>query len=192
MGAPSGLSGFSRSARYLSTMPSIGGPEHIVADVLAPMAGQDQLVQGRYTRNAVRMAPRWETHGDRWIGALVCRDGRNSTPDYSAAELAPDFSPAVSPDGRRVAFGRSSGSQCRSSTARPGCGTQVQRRPEAPDFSEAANHSPVWTPDGRKIIFISGQAVCGGWRLPASQCPNDSRSVMRGHLHLTDGQPPGI
>ena len=80
--------------------------------------------------------------------------------------LAPDFSPAISPDGRRVAFGRSSG-YAMSDLYLIDLGPDFRPKGDLRRLTslKRQSHSPVWTPDGRKIIFTSGKEL---WRVAAS------------------------
>ena len=70
--------------------------------------------------------------------------------------VAPDFSPAISPDGHSVVFGRSSGYFV-SDLYLLDLDADLRPRgdPRRLTSLNRRSHSPVWTPDGRKVIFTS-------------------------------------
>ena len=78
-----------------------------------------------------------------------------------------DRFPAISPDGKTVAFFRFIGSaDCDLYLVSVAGG-----EPKRMTFDNAQAGSPVWTPDGRNILFLSdrdGSSTLGLWRVPAT------------------------
>lgn len=94
-----------------------------------------------------------------------------------------DLHPAVSPDGRTVAFLRTTGFLIRDIWTMP-VSDGAQPRRLTTDGADAG--PPVWTPDGRELIFSSNR---GGrrelWRVPASGAGQPERIAGVGENALT-------
>jgi Tol biopolymer transport system component len=142
-------------------IPAIGGPECIVGQL--PDVASDYLGFGWLPDS------KWiVTNG---LGLLSVESGETRSLTSSAAKSRIDFSPAISPDGRNVAFNRGTslftaqiyllhltaelklvGEPRRLSSLRTGFGS-----------------APVWTPDGKELIFSGGTiGATFLWRVPVS------------------------
>jgi len=80
-----------------------------------------------------------------------------------------DFEPAFSPDGRSLAFVREHGMNVEALWVLPlNRSYQPQGEPKKILSDGKHNHDPVWTADGRELIFSSGDsALAGMYRMPA-------------------------
>ena len=152
------------------TMPSIGGPpETVVAEILSPW--RDKVNWWDDTPGTLWG---WFPDGKHIVTdglTLVSVDtGEQSSLTNPQPSLGPDFSPTVSPDGRTIAFCRLSGSHM-SELYRLDldAGLKSKGDPRRLTSLKRHTHSPVWMPDGRKIIFVSGQGfVQELWSVPAN------------------------
>ena len=166
--SPDGRSiGFVRVSKEHATfivIPAIGGPERIVAEValhqILPVLGPSfaWLPDGKWV----------VTDG---LALLSTESGETRSLTSPPTKSSSDFSPAVSPDGRTVAFSRSD--QLRlvgHLPARPDRRLEAQRGAETSDFLEGFSFGSAWTPNGREIIFASGVFGSGMslWKVPAS------------------------
>jgi DNA-binding winged helix-turn-helix (wHTH) protein/Tol biopolymer transport system component len=165
--SPDGRSiGFVRlSKKHASfvVIPSIGGPERVVAEIAVPRSLTGMRVFS------------WLPNG-KWVvveglALLSTETGeqRNLTSPPSKGSL--DYSPAVSPDGRTVAFSRESSSWISNiylldvtEDLKP------KGEPRQLTFLKGNSHVPTWTPNGKEIIFASfffGSGI-SLWRVPVS------------------------
>ncbi len=103
---------------------------------------------------------------------LAVLPARGGPPVAVVAADGPVFAPAVSPDGRRVAFVRDTGTECAVMVAATdGSGAPV-RVNDAGDFA----WDPVWRPDGGAVTWLE-------WDLPAmpwTASRIESRAVVDG------------
>ena len=77
------------------------------------------------------------------------------------------YAPRISPDGTRVAFETRDGGTRRAEALDRGT-FEYRRAPGAPLAAGAINWAPMWTPDGRRLVFIvSGQTA----RTPCTGAP---------------------
>jgi eukaryotic-like serine/threonine-protein kinase len=86
-----------------------------------------------------------------------------------------DISPAFSPDGRALVFSRRS-RRSDIYIVPLGAGYTPTGEPERLRIDASFNTSPVWLPNGREIVFLSGTETEGGlWRINVSGSPNPRR-----------------
>jgi serine/threonine protein kinase len=156
-------------------IPLTGSPEQTLAEVSIP---------GRY------FGPRlsWFPNG-RWLIMDDCREPNEpcglsllsvdtrekrtlTTPPPGSGD---DDGPAVSPDGRWLAFSRgvSRGGEISQLYLLELSGDlKPHSEPTQISFENQAHDSPVWTPDGRALLFISGiWETSSLWRMAVSNGP---------------------
>jgi eukaryotic-like serine/threonine-protein kinase len=165
--SPDGRSiGFVRVSKghgSLIVIPSIGGHERLVAEGLpAPLPYEASHLFD------------WFPNG-KWVVAeglsLISTDSGEMRSLTSQPKLLPDFSPAVSPDGRTVAFSRTADGTLSdiylldlTEDLKP------KGEPRRLTSLNGWNHGSAWTPNGREIIFHSFFYGRGGslWKVQAS------------------------
>ena len=157
------------------------------------------LPTGLYGRDNVQMAPVWSLDGSTIFfgtvsdappeGSLFAKyykiygvraDGSSLysiSVDYTGGPVSEVYSPSISPDGTRLAFGtirdtRSSGS--------PEIGTSAV---DGSDYrrltdNDVTDINPEWSPDGTRIAFLSRRAV-PGW--------DDGRNTFNIYTMAVDG-----
>ncbi len=154
----SGESGF-----YI--IPALGGPERKIADA-APLPHifdrhLDWSPDGRYLAVVDKTGPASPFS----IFLLSVETGERRRITTPSAQSIGDTGPAFSPDGRTLAFKRSTGAGVNDIYVVPIAGGEPRRL----TFGNAFTASHVWSPDGRELIFSSTQAGTNGlWRVPAS------------------------
>jgi eukaryotic-like serine/threonine-protein kinase len=99
---------------------------------------------------------------------LFSVDTREKQRLTSAPGSASDGAPAVSPDGRWLAFTR--GGQVRHLYLQElSSEHKAKGEPKQITFEDVATNSPAWTPDGRSIVFTSGPVENAAlWRIAVS------------------------
>jgi Tol biopolymer transport system component/tRNA A-37 threonylcarbamoyl transferase component Bud32 len=141
----------------LLMIPRLGGPERKIAEFpfatfWLRMQTLDWSADGKYVIAPVRR----NTEGPAALYAIPVEGGdmrRLTTPPASATRG--DFQPALSPDGREMAFARRSDTVSEihilklSAQLMPG-DDRVQRT-----FENRDNGSPAWTANGRELLFTS-------------------------------------
>ena len=166
--SPDGRSiGFLRASKERTTfivIPSIGGSERIVADVPFPGPNFHSFFA-------------WLPDG-KWVvtdGLALLSTESGETHSLTSPPKKPshDFSPAVSPDGRTVAFSRPAGDGAFASDIYLLDLTQDLKpkgEPRRLTSLNDLNFSPAWAPNGRDIVFGSFFFGIGGslWKVEAS------------------------
>ncbi len=146
-------------------IPAIGGPERIVAEVPAP----------DWPASFVERAFAWLPDG-KWVITdglvlLSTESGATRSLTSSPTKSLSDYSPAVSPDGRNVAFTRLT-SYGWSDIYLLDLTEDLKPKGEPRRLIslKGSSFSSAWTPNGREIIFASGVIGTGRslWRVPAS------------------------
>jgi Tol biopolymer transport system component len=138
-------------------VPSIGGPERMVADLADSVGSFSWFPDSKWV----------VTSG---LTLLSTESGETRSLTSSPAGSFPDSTPAVSPDGRTVAFERFLGfgveQICLLDLTEDLKPKGQPRQLTSKDFS----YEPAWTADGQEIIFVSGSGGSGVglWRIPAS------------------------
>jgi Tol biopolymer transport system component/predicted Ser/Thr protein kinase len=150
----------SREHRAFIIIPSIGGPEHIVADNLLNYSTWSTIV-GHWT---------WSTIVGHWFawfpnGKWVVTDGlamisieSGETHSLTSPPMKSllDFSPAVSPDGHTIAFSRLT-SALASDIYLLDLDEDLKPKgePRRLTFLKRNSYDSAWTPNGQEIIFGS-------------------------------------
>jgi Tol biopolymer transport system component len=157
-------------------IPSIGGPERNVVEV--PIARDAEYGPGPLFA--------WLPDG-KWVvtdglALLSTESGEIRTLTSPPTKLLPDFSPAVSPDGRTVVFSRSvnigvSELYLLELTDDLKPKTEPRRLTSLESFSWGS----VWTPNGREIIFTSGVFASSSdlWKVSPSGAPEPQRLPLQ-------------
>ena len=151
----------------LYLIPSIGGTERQLTklSLLPPI---------RFDVSQVDWSPdgKWLAVSDRPSARepfsifMVDRDsGERRRLTSPGAEINGDLSPAVSPDGKTVAYRHFESGGVSEIYLVPVAGGEPRRL----TFSDVVKSSPAWTPDGRDILFLSESGGnIGLWRMPAA------------------------
>ncbi len=144
-------------------IPAIGGPERIVAEVPAPP----------WPASFVERAFAWLPDG-KWVITdglvLLSTESGETRSLISPPKSSFDFSPAVSPDGRTVAFSRSVGVVAWYIYVLD-LTEDLKPKGEPRRLSSLnGSISSAWSSNGREIIFASGDWLAGqaSGRVPAS------------------------
>jgi len=144
-------------------MPAIGGPERLLGDFDFPV---------RPAPNSPLLA--WLPDGKwlvtRGLYLISTETGEMRRLTSGSADYPIDFSPGVSPDGHTIAFSRCVGINLweiylldLTGDLRP---SGAARRLTS---LGRTSHTPVWTPDGREIIFAASQhALLSLWKVDVS------------------------
>jgi Tol biopolymer transport system component/predicted Ser/Thr protein kinase len=145
-------------------IPSIGGPERILKE-----AGSGNL--GRVGSSFSCPAASWFPEG-KWLlfsdWTLFSMETGESRPlaSSSPGNQAQDRCPAVSPDGRTVAFSRFTGTT-NAEVYLLDLTEDLKPKGEARRLTHLnrLSHNPNWTADGREVLFVSGRTWLGGGAL---------------------------
>jgi Tol biopolymer transport system component/tRNA A-37 threonylcarbamoyl transferase component Bud32 len=165
--SPDGRSiGFFRVSKERASfivIPAIGGPERQVAEVALPNLSSfpgrlfDWLPDGKWV----------VTCG---LALLSMETGETRNLTSPPTKSAPDFSPAVSPDGRSVAFSRSAGLSSDIYLLDLSDDLKLKGEPRRLTFLKHSSSDSVWSSNGLEIIFSSGALATQGnlFRVAAS------------------------
>lgn len=151
------------SALYL--IPSLGGAERRITQVWSNNSLFHHLISwspdGEWLAVIDKLSPA-EPPSVYLVGRQTGEKRKLTAPP---AAIYGDRSPTISPDGQWVAFVRVIGSGVNDLYLVPSAGGEARRL----TFDNTASPSPVWTPDGREILFLSTR---GGeynlWRVPVT------------------------
>jgi eukaryotic-like serine/threonine-protein kinase len=167
--SPDGRSiGFVRASKersFFMIIPALGGPERTVGEISLPYRGAES------TSRAFDWFP-----GGKWIvtvGLMLMSTESGDTRSLTSPPMKspPDFSPAVSPDGRAVAFARASSFGISEIYV---LDLTEDLKPSGPPrrltSMKRSSDGPVWTSNGRDIIFTSEvfASKMSLWRVSAS------------------------
>jgi Tol biopolymer transport system component len=164
--SPDGRSiGFVRVSKGRGTfivIPAIGGPDRIVGDVAAP----------GYLDRSFAWLPDGKGVVTDGLTLLSTETGESRHLTSPPTKSFPDFSPAVSPDGRTVAFSRGSTGYADADIYLLGLSKdlKLEGEPRRLTSVKAWKFGSAWTPNGREIIFGSGVFAIDSslWKVPAS------------------------
>jgi len=155
--SPDGRSiGFVRVVKNRATfmiIPSLGGPERSVAEIPAV--------------EAAILGPlfAWLPDGKRVVtnGLMLLSIETGETRSLtSPLPFSESFTPAVSPDGHTIAFGRSFGHSFNWNIYLLNLNQDLkQAEPRQLTSIKARNWSPAWTSNGQEIVFVSGLYYSG-------------------------------
>src|SRR5262249_53101188 len=144
------------------TVPALGGQEKTIG--LIPVAGSyDWILAGRllaWSPDGQWLALSWPNgySGNTRLCLLSAQTGevRDLTQIPPPASGIRDHSPAFSPDGRSLAFGRSSSPTATDLFVLPlSEGYKPAARPRQLTNGPGLNDGPAWTPSGTELLFHS-------------------------------------
>ncbi len=158
-----------RSALML--VPAHGGKEQLVTTLPTARTTLSWSPDGRWIAYSVAL-PDYPRHFTERAGIFaVALDTRRTVQVTRPDRLSiGDHSPAISPDGRRLAFVRTTslGVNCLYVV---GIDKELRPRGEARKLvlDERGVHNPAWSPDGRSIIFVSSRkGYATLWKIDAA------------------------
>jgi Tol biopolymer transport system component len=147
----------SRERRAFIIIPAIGGPERVVADL-----------PGSEGSFAWLPDPKWVvTDG---LVLLSTESGETRSLTSPPTKSLPDFSPAVSPDGRTVAFSPSLSAGAQIYLLDLTEDMKLKGEPRRLTSLNSHNFGSAWTPNGQEIVFTSYLygSDASLWKVPAS------------------------
>jgi len=156
-----------------------GLPEGKLAVVLiSPLGGPERiLTEVSITPDNEPSSPSWSPDG-KWLvtaGLTLISTETGETRNMTSppTKSSPDFSPAVSPDGRTVAYSRST-SVLEADIYLLDLTEDMMPKGEPRRLTslKAFSSGPAWASNGQQIVFASGEALLKGgtslWKVPAS------------------------
>jgi Tol biopolymer transport system component/predicted Ser/Thr protein kinase len=158
----------------LVVIPQRGGRERVLAQL--DVSEAHERIYGPYLAwtpdSQWLIYPLFED-SKRWALHLVSIEtGQRRRLTSPLAGTIGDTSPAVSPDGRTLAFARASYVEVRQDIYLLRMGEAYTPVGDAQIVHSESlwNEAPAWTPDGREIVFASGQSGSSGlWRMSISE-----------------------
>ena len=165
-------------------IPAIGGPEREVAEI-GPFPGGSFLPPHYHAwlpdGDGLVVTDRSSSEEPFALFLLSTETGKKRRLTSPPAELGGDSGPAFSPDGCTLAFVRSAGFAVAdvylltlSEDLTP------QEDPRRLTFENGPISHPVWTPDGRGIVFGGGVNDSGLWRVSLSGSGRPERLAAAG------------
>jgi len=152
-----------RARASFMVIPAIGGSERLVADIAVPKFYLSHYSFSWFPDSKWVVVP--------GLTLLSTETGEMSRLTLSPTNLPPDDAPALSPDGRMVAFSRLS-AEYASDIYLLGLNEQMRPKgePRRLTSSKGMNFPSAWTPNGHEIVFISFSFGPGGslWRVSTS------------------------
>lgn len=133
-------------------VPALGGAERKIADISAPGSPGDRALSWTPDSKKLVVAAAF-TAGEHRGLRLVDVNTDASKPIARPTGSEEDMYPAVSPDGKFVAFTQDTGRGISRIMVVPVGGGSPQ--PIAAPSQQVYNARPGWTPDGRHIVFVS-------------------------------------
>jgi eukaryotic-like serine/threonine-protein kinase len=150
-------------AYELYLIPSIGGAERKLTELALVEPVRLDVIQIGWSPDSKWLAVSDRGSPDEPYSIFMV--GRESGEKTRLTQGA-DYSPAVSPDGRNIAYRHFEIGGVSEIYVKPVTGGEPKRL----TFSDDVKSSPAWTPDGREILFLSetGGSVATVWRMPAT------------------------
>ena len=153
-------------------IPAIGGPQREVAEI-GPFPAREFLTPHYHAwipdGNGLVVADRSSSEEPFALFLLSTETGKKRRLTSPPAELGGDSGPAFSPDGRTLTFVRAARYLVADLYVLSLSGDLTpQEDPQRLTFENGPIQNPVWTPDGRGIVFSSGTAPPGLWRVSVS------------------------
>ena len=182
-------------------IPAIGGPEREVAEIgpfptggFLPPHHHAWLPDG----NGLVVADRSSSEEPVALFLLSTETGGKRRLTSPPAESVGDSGPAFSPDGRTLAFVRTARYVVADLYELSLSGDLTpQEDPQRLTFENGPIQSPVWMPDGRRIVFSRGFDAPGLWRVSVSGSGRPERLAVASQFPMSpaisrQGAPPGL
>ncbi len=172
-----------RSALML--VPARGGPEQLVATLPTARTTLSWSPDGRWIAYSVAM-PDYarRSTGESGIFAIALDTGRTVRVTRPDPLLLGDHSPAVSPDGSKIAFVRTTSLGVgRLYAVRVDRELKPQGKPWKLVDDEEGVQSPAWSPDGRSVVFVSSRkGYASLWKVGVDEGRGSRPEPVGGYL----------
>ena len=151
-------------------IPPLGGPARMLAETrdVTP-AMWDSSGSLSWTPDSRYLAVLDKSSADEPVALFLLSvdTGEKRRLTQPAPRIVGDSGPAFSPDGRMLAFTRSTGIVVNDVyVARLSASFSPEGEPQRLTFDNKRAYSPAWMPDGKEIVFTSGRAgVSSLWRM---------------------------
>ena len=171
-------------------IPAIGGPQREVAEI-GPFPAREFLTPHYHAwipdGNGLVVTDRSSSEEPFALFLLSTETGKKRRLTSPPAELGGDSGPAFSPDGRTLTFVRAARYLVADLYVLSLSGDLTpQEDPQRLTFENGPIQNPVWTPDGRGIVFSSGFASAGGlWRVSVSGSGRPERLAVASQAPLS-------
>jgi Tol biopolymer transport system component len=144
-------------------IPSIGGSERLLGEFPFP-------IKWPFNSPLLAWFPDGKSLAVRGLAILSVEAGEMRRLTSGGVGSPVDFSPAVSPDGRAIAFSRSVGyGAFEIFRADLDSERKSLRAPRQLTWLGGTNHTPVWTHDGHTVLFVhAGRSRMSLWKVAAS------------------------
>jgi Tol biopolymer transport system component len=155
----------------LLLVPAFGGPERKVGETLLPVQHPTFVPPAAWTGAGGLITARAVAAEGPLALVHTNIETRESSPVVEpVANSAGDCCPALSPDGRALAFVRtSSGGTSNLFQVDIDAGGRAEGTPRQLTFEAESAVNPMWTSDGRELLYVAGrQGTAGLWRIPAA------------------------
>jgi Tol biopolymer transport system component len=154
-------------------IPVTGGPEQALADISlwdVPTVWPASDLAWFPDARALVTADRISARGPRGLFLISVDTHEKQRLTMPPPGSGNDGSPAVAPDGRWLAFSRGVSGVQHLYAIELTSDHKPRGEPRQITFENGQQHGPVWTPDGREIVFVSGVFDNSGlWRVTVSE-----------------------
>jgi Tol biopolymer transport system component/DNA-binding winged helix-turn-helix (wHTH) protein len=172
----------SREKIAVLLIPALGGPERKIAEVLPsatfPCTDLTWSPDGYSLVTSDRDSPK-EPAGLFLLTIDTGEKRRLTSPPSPAIWWSGDSCPSVSPDGRTLAFSRTVDISAGLYLLAVSNDLKVLGEAKRVELGSLTANAPVWTEDGREIVFWDGLHLSGLWRIDVSGSAGRSAEPQR-------------